>query len=173
VECDFAYLEASPQTPPPRGRGLKLFFNIWFMVYLGKSIDRQMYYGAKREVFRLALRMRNNPTNAEKILWKRLKKYRSQGYIFRRQHPIDFYIADFYCHKLKLVIEVDGEVHEYEEAMEHDDSRTGHLENFGIKVIRFTNKEVLGDEELVIKQIREYIDNLASPALPGAGDGRG
>ena len=117
--------------------------------------------------------MRKNATEAEKILWKHIKKFRSAGYVFRRQHPIDFYIADFYCHKLKLVIEVDGEIHDIEETREHDDGRTGHLEHFGIKVIRFTNDEVLGNEELVIKQIRKYLDESASPALLGAGDGRG
>ncbi len=143
------------------------------MAYLGKSVDRQMYFGAQPNLFRLALRMRNNATQAEKMLWKHLKKYRSQGYIFRRQHPIDFYIADFYCHKLKLVIEVDGEIHNLEEVNEHDESRTGHLEKYGIKLIRFTNEEILKNEELVLQQIREFIVKLASPALLGAGDGRG
>jgi len=132
-----------------------------------------MYFGAKPDVFRLAERMRRNPTNAEKSLWKHLKKLRSTGFIFRRQHPIDFYIADFYCHKLKLVIEVDGEIHDIEETREHDDGRTGHLELYGIKVIRFTNEEVIENEDQVISQIRKYFDELASPALLGAGDGRG
>jgi very-short-patch-repair endonuclease len=143
------------------------------MVYLGRSIEREMYFGAKADLFRLAGRMRKNPTDAEKILWNHLKKFRSEGYIFRRQHPIDFYIADFYCHKLKFVIEVDGEIHFSEQSLEHDDSRTGELERFGIKVIRFTNEEVFYNPELVIKQIKEYIIELASPALLGAGDGRG
>jgi very-short-patch-repair endonuclease len=143
------------------------------MVYLGRSVNREMYYGAKSDLFRLAERMRKNPTDAENMLWKQLKKFRSKGCIFRRQHPIDFYVADFYCHKFKLVIEVDGEIHDTEETREHDDGRTGHLEHFGIKVIRFTNKEVLENAELVIRQIRKYLDELASPALLGAGDGRG
>jgi very-short-patch-repair endonuclease len=60
-----------------------------------------------------------------------------------------------------------------EETRGHDDGRTGHLEHFGIKVIRFTNEEILGNEELVIRQIRKYLDELASPALLGAWDGRG
>jgi very-short-patch-repair endonuclease len=143
------------------------------MVYIGRSVSRDMYFGAKPDLFRMADRMRKNATEAEKILWKHIKKFRSAGYVFRRQHPIDFYIADFYCHKLKLVIEVDGEIHDIEETREHDDGRTGHLEHFGIKVIRITNDEVLGNEELVIKQIRKYLDESASPALLGAGDGRG
>lgn len=140
---------------------------------MGRSVNRDMYFGAKPDLFRLAERMRRNPTEAENILWKHLKKFRSTGFIFRRQHPINFYIADFYCHKLKLVIEVDGEIHETEQAREHDDGRTGHLEHFGIKIIRFTNDDVIRSEELVIKQIKIYLDESASPALLGAGDGRG
>jgi very-short-patch-repair endonuclease len=143
------------------------------MTYLSKSVIRDMYFGAKPDLFRLAERMRKNPTEAEKTFWKQIKKFRSEGYVFRRQHPIDFFIADFYCHKLKLVIEIDGEIHETEDSRERDDGRTGHLEHFGIKVIRFTNEEVLENEELVIRQIRKYLYEPASPALLGAGDGRG
>jgi very-short-patch-repair endonuclease len=150
-----------------------LFIITEFMVYLGRTVTRDMYFGAKPDLFRMSERMRKNPTEAEKILWKHLKKFRSSGYIFRRQHPIDFYIADFYRHKLKLVIEVDGEIHETEEMRDHDDGRTGHLEHFGIKVIRFSNEEVLINEEHVIRQIRAYLDEIASPALLGAGDKRG
>jgi very-short-patch-repair endonuclease len=143
------------------------------MVYLGKSIDREMYFGAKPELFRLAKVMRNNPTNAEKVLWKFLKKFRSEGFVFRRQHPIDIFIADFYCPKIKLVVEVDGEVHFNDQMHEHDDGRTGELERFGIKVIRFTNEQVIKDQDIIIKQIRDYIDVLSSPSLLGEGDKRG
>jgi very-short-patch-repair endonuclease len=70
------------------------------MAYLGKTVEREMYFGAKPELFRLAKEMRNNPTDAEKILWEYLREFRSAGYTFRRQHPIDIFIADFYCHKI-------------------------------------------------------------------------
>jgi very-short-patch-repair endonuclease len=116
------------------------------MAYLGRSITREMYLGAKPELFSLAERMRRNPTKAEFLLWKQLKKFRLTGFVFRRQHPIDFYIADFYCHRLKLVIEVDGEIHLADPVREHDDSRTGELERLGIKIIRFTNKEVISNQ---------------------------
>jgi very-short-patch-repair endonuclease len=59
--------------------------------------------------------MRKNLTLAEKTLWGQLTKYRTRGFVFRRQHPVDFFIADFYCHKIKLVIEVDGDIHLHEE----------------------------------------------------------
>jgi very-short-patch-repair endonuclease len=87
------------------------------MVYLGKTVNKAMHAGAKAELFRLAQEMRKKSTLAEKYLWKLLRKLRFEGYTFRRQHPIEFYIADFYCHKLKLIVEVDGEVHFNSEPM--------------------------------------------------------
>ena len=90
-----------------------------------------MYYGAKPELFRLAKSMRNNSTKAEENLWKQLKKFRKEGFVFRRQHPIDIFITDFYCHKLKLVIEVDGEIHNEIQIQEYDDGRSGELEKYG------------------------------------------
>jgi very-short-patch-repair endonuclease len=86
------------------------------MVYLGKSVERNMNLRAKPELFKFAREMRKNPTETEKLLWNILRKFRSKGYILRRQHPIDLFIADFYCHKLKLIVEVDGPIHEEEEA---------------------------------------------------------
>ena len=143
------------------------------MVYLGKSVEREMYFGAKPDLFKLAKEMRKNPTQAEKMLWNILRKYRIKGFLFRQQHPIYIFIADFYCHKIKLVIEVDGDVHFNEESQEHDDGRSGVLENFGIKVIRFTNEQVLYNQTIILEQINEFINEVASPALLGAGDERG
>ena len=143
------------------------------MVYLGKSVEREMYFGAKSEIFKLANEMRNNPTNAERMLWNHLRKFRSEGFVFRRQHPIDKFIADFYCHRLKLVVEVDGDIHLRDQAQEYDDGRTGELEKFGIRVIRFTNEQVIKNQELVIEQIKIYLTELSSTSLPGEGDRRG
>jgi very-short-patch-repair endonuclease len=81
------------------------------MGIIKKVIEKNMFFGAKAELFTLALQMRKNPTEAERAMWKILRKFRKSGFPFRRQHPIEFYIADFYCHKLRLVIEVDGEIH--------------------------------------------------------------
>ena len=143
------------------------------MAFLGRSREREMYFGAKPNLFKLATIMRSNPTDAENVLWKHLKKFRLEGFIFRRQHAIDIFIADFYCHKLKLVIEVDGEIHLNQFEMDHDDGRTGDLEKFGITVIRFKNEDVLKDQSVVISQIRNIMSQLASAALLEAGDGRG
>jgi very-short-patch-repair endonuclease len=143
------------------------------MVYLGRSAEREMYFGAKPVLFKLASEMRKNPTQSEKILWNILRKYRHKGFLFRQQHPICIFIADFYCHRLRLVVEVDGEIHFNNEAQEHDDWRTGVMEKFGIHIIRFTNDQVLHHQDIVINQINELLFGVASPALPGAGDGRG
>lgn len=143
------------------------------MVYLGKSVERDMYFGAKPDLSKLAKEMRKNPTQSERVLWNILRKYRIKGFLFRQQHPIYIFIADFYCHKIKLVVEVDGDVHFNDESQEHDDGRTGEMEKFGIKVIRFTNEQVLYNQDIILKQINEFITEVASPALLGAGDRRG
>jgi very-short-patch-repair endonuclease len=121
-----------------------------------KVIEKNMFFGAKAELFSLALQMRNNPTEAERVMWKILRKFRQSGFPFRRQHPIEFYIADFYCHNLRLVIEVDGEI------QSHDEGRTGELERFGIKVLRFTNNQILHDSDLVVEKINATIKELTT-----------
>ena len=139
------------------------------MGYLGKAKVKDMFIGAKPELFRLDQIYRNNPTEAEKILWGHLRKFRHEGFIFRRQHPIVFFIADFYCHRIKLVIEVDGDYFSNYQIREYDDSRSGELERYGIKILRFRNEEIKNDFEQVISRIRLKIDELASPALSGSG----
>ena len=121
-----------------------------------------MFFGAKAELFALALQMRKNPTEAERAMWKILRKFRHSGFPFRRQHPIEFFIADFYCHKLRLVIEVDGEIHTEKDIQNNDEGRTGELERFGIKVIRFTNNQILHDSNLVVERINAAIKELAT-----------
>jgi very-short-patch-repair endonuclease len=127
-----------------------------------KVIEKNMFFGAKAELFSLALQMRKNPTEAESVMWKILRKYRQSGYPFRRQHPIEFYIADFYCHNLRLVIEVDGEIHKRKKIQIHDEVRTGEMERFGIKILRFTNSQVLYDNDWVVEKINATIKELIS-----------
>jgi very-short-patch-repair endonuclease len=121
-----------------------------------------MFFGAKAELFTLALQMRKNPTEAESAMWKILRKFRQSGFPFRRQHPIEFYIADFYCHNLRLVVEVDGEIHTEKEIQSQDEGRTGELERFGIKVLRFTNSQILNDSDLVVEKINATIKELTT-----------
>ena len=117
-----------------------------------------MFYGAGNLIFENAKRLRENPTNAETVLWGYLKQ-RPLGQKFRRQHPIGIYIADFYCHALKLVIEVDGDIHADPEVAERDKRRQIDLEQDGLTVIRFKNEEVEKKLEDVIKEIEKQITN--------------
>jgi len=87
-----------------------------------------------------------------------LFKNNQLGYRFRRQHPVGNFIVDFYCHKLKLVIEADGSIHNSEEAKIRDEERQKILETEGIKVIRFTNAEILKNGEEVIEKINFFIN---------------
>jgi very-short-patch-repair endonuclease len=132
------------------------------MGIIKNGIEKNMFFEAEAEVFTLALLMRKNPTEAERAMWKILRKFRHSGFPFRRQHPIEFYIADFYCHKLRLVIEVDGEIHTEEEIQNHDEGRTRELERLGIKVLRFTNNQILHDSDIVVEKINTTIIVLTS-----------
>jgi len=113
-----------------------------------------MFYGAKYYMFERAKFLRENMTEAEKLLWSRLRN-KQLGVRFRNQHPIDIFIADFYCHSHKLIIEVDGEYHE--ERSEYDIGRTAELEKWDITVIRFSNDEIKKDIERVIGTIKKYL----------------
>ncbi len=97
-----------------------------------------------------AKRMRNNPTLAEKILWEKLKG-KKLDYKFRQQHLIDNYIVDFVCLAKKLIIEVDGKIHDFQIA--EDAERTKTLESKGYKIIRFKNKEVIDNIDKVLETI--------------------
>lgn len=108
----------------------------------------------------LAREMRNNPTDAEKHLWDYLKGDKILGLDFHRQKPIDNFIVDFYCSKISLVIEVDGEYHEGLNMLNKDGNRDLVLYNLGITVIRFTNEEVLNHTYEVVKKIKEVAKNL-------------
>jgi very-short-patch-repair endonuclease len=87
-----------------------------------KELDKRMYFKAKPIILETVRFLRENMTDPEKLLWEKLKGNQLLGLRFRRQHPIDIFIADFYCHKARLVIEVDGEIHkshkEYEDGRE-------------------------------------------------------
>jgi very-short-patch-repair endonuclease len=123
----------------------------------GKILSPQtdMFYGAMPKIFERARELRKNMTNAEKLLWGKIKKKQVAGLRFRRQHPVNKFIVDFYCHSEQLVIEVDGGIHEHRDQREYDKAREGDLENFGIKVLRFKNKEVENRIEEVVEKIKK------------------
>ena len=102
-----------------------------------------------------AKELRKNMTPAERKLWYRY--LRTFEIRVLRQRPIDHFIVDFYCPSLKLVIEVDGESHYTEESKERDRARTQQLEGYGLKVVRFTNQQVLYEFEKVCDEIQRLI----------------
>lgn len=120
-----------------------------------------MFFGADNNIFDNARVLRKSPTHAESILWSYLRQ-RPMGYKFRRQHPISIYIADFYCHSLKLIIEVDGGIHLNSDVQKHDQERQKNLESEGLFFIRCTNEDVEKNLENVIKRIEECINTKAS-----------
>lgn len=103
--------------------------------------------------------LRNNMTEAELVLWEVLKCKKLKGRKFRRQHSIGYYIADFYCPSERLLIELDGKHHFTPEGKEQDQERDEHLEELGIQVLRFENKEVLENLTQVLKSIKSYFQD--------------
>ena len=118
-----------------------------------------MFMGASHLIFQNAQALRNNMTDAEVLLWGYLKS-NDLGLKFRRQHLISSYIADFYCHKLKLIIELDGGIHNRPDIAANDLERQTYLENQGIKVLRFSNEQIFNQLEKVLNQI---FNNTNSP----------
>ena len=111
----------------------------------------------------LAQHLRKNATKQEKHLWYDfLKNYPVQ---FRRQVMIDKYVADFYCHKAKLVIEIDGSQHYTEKGKQTDEFRTEKLEGYGLKIIRFTNRQI----ETNFRNVCRYIDEVVKASLREGG----
>jgi cyclase len=113
-----------------------------------------MFYGAQPMIFELAKKLRNKVTPAEMILWGKLKE-NFPTLKFRRQHPISLYIADFYCHKEKLIIEIDGSIHQLPEVKAIDYIRQKDLESLGIKVLRFSTYEIMHQMDKVILTINK------------------
>jgi len=119
--------------------------------------ELSMFYGAKADIFKKAAELRNNMTKAEQVLWEHLQKNKVGGYRFKPQHPIKFFIVDFYCHKAKLVIEIDGNIHEIQQIKERDEGRTYEINELGLKLIRFTNDEVINETKKVVEKIIEEL----------------
>ena len=107
-----------------------------------------------------ARQLRKNQTEAEKLLWNVLRGRKFHGYKFRRQHPVSgLYILDFYCFEKMLAIELDGMHHQEEGQKQLDEERTNVLRMLGIKVVRFTNEQVINQTEEVLKKILEALND--------------
>lgn len=124
--------------------------------------------------------LRKNQTPAEELLWELLKNKKLNGLKFRRQHQIGQYIVDFYCHSKKLIVELDGSVHDLPEQVTKDIKREKHLTSLGFQVLRFRNKELFENTETLLQRIANFgnpsssfnsLDNKENP--PPSPHGRG
>lgn len=120
---------------------------------MSNSVENSMFYGALPSVFEKAKLLRESMTDAEKELWKLLSNNKFMGLRFRAQHPLYRFSADFYCHSIKLVIEVDGGIHNLPENKEYDIQRSAELEKWEIEVFRFTNEQIQNDLKTVTEQL--------------------
>ncbi len=144
--------------PPPGARGLY------------RETADPILYGLLKD---FSKRMRNQPTEAESLLWNGLSGKELEGYKFRRQHIIGQYIADFVCLSENLIIEVDGLIHQLPENKESDEQRTAWLNEKGFRVLRVTNDEVLRNYEKTLDKILVELKISPSPPTPrGGAEGR-
>jgi len=103
----------------------------------------------------IARQMRREPTAAEERLWQKLRHKQVLGFKFRRQHTIDRFIMDFYCGEARLVVEVDGGVHQY--TQDEDAIRQEFLESLGLRVVRFRNEDILNSIDGVLEEIAGWL----------------
>ncbi|MAT41675.1 MAG: restriction endonuclease [Anaerolineaceae bacterium] len=107
-----------------------------------------------------ARKLRKRSTPAEKHLWGKLRGKQLSGLKFRRQHPITPYIVDFYCAEVRLVIEIDGEIHQFQQ--DQDQFREDWLKAQGLTVIRFTNSQVLNNINWVLIEIQKICSSITA-----------
>ena len=125
----------------------------------GERNEKIAYRGGlpKTTLLEQARELRKNQTTAEKIFWEVVRGKRFLGLKFRRQHQIGNYIVDFYCHSEKLVIELDGEIHNEPQQKERDRQRDEYLKSLGHRVLRFTNQQIFNDLETVLDSIVSFL----------------
>lgn len=156
------FREAAPL--PPKGGDRK-------QSYTYETADPMQYSLLKEFVSK----HRSQPTEAENSLWQMLRGKNLEGYKFRRQHIVGSYIADFVCLEKKLIIEVDGLLHQLPENKQSDEERTSWLNNKGFEVIRFSNAEVMGSVDTVLdtilKKLQSLSENNDSSKIPPLGGG--
>jgi very-short-patch-repair endonuclease len=128
------------------------------MQYHGRYQNRASLVSRRKE-------LRNDPTTAERVLWKRIRN-EQLGVKFRRQYNIDYYIVDFYCHPLKLIIELDGWVHGEEEQKRKDEIREQYLKEKGYIILRYKNEQIKYDLDAVIQDILNHIQSLPLRQTP-------
>ncbi|MEI6429711.1 MAG: DUF559 domain-containing protein, partial [Pseudanabaena sp. ELA607] len=151
------------KVPLPRGEGFREREN----QESRESIEDLGYKGglAVTTLLEQVRELRKNQTSAEKVFWEIVRTKRFLGLKFRRQHQIGNYIVDFYCHDRKLVIELDGEIHNQPEQQQRDRQRSEYLNSLGLTVLRFTNQEIFQNLETILQTLLD----LLSPSPSGRG----
>lgn len=105
-----------------------------------------------------AKQMRTEPTPAEKVLWKNLRNFKLEGFKFRRQQPVEFFVLDFYCSVGRLAVECDGSSHDQPIDQDYDRWRDSLLTEFGIRVLRFPDKRIYEELGDVLDEIRNALE---------------
>jgi very-short-patch-repair endonuclease/ribosomal protein L17 len=158
---DFGPVRAKMQLPSPSGRGDG---------GEGSNPRPRRKLPLPDAIRRHAAELRRNATDAENLLWRLLRNHQLAGAKFRRQHALPPYILDFYCHELKLAVELDGGQHNEPAGCAYDERRSAYLHAHGIEVLRFWNNDVLRDTEAVLEAIFQAIEakrgKMPSPPAP-------
>ena len=132
---------------------------------MSENNELPMFCEASAYIFSNAKRLRSSMTPAEFKVWNFLKGKNILGVRFRPQHPLGIYIADFYCNKISLVIEIDGEIHNNESRKEYDHERSLVLSSWGIDIIRFTNYQVKNKfdfvQDEIIREVQIRLSHLS------------
>lgn len=119
--------------------------------------NNNLHHHAIPSTYEIARILRKQQTEAEELLWQLLRNRKVAGLKFRRQHPFENYVLDFYCHEVKLVVEADGSIHNEPEIVQYDNARTARLREVGIAVLRFTNEEIKKNPAFVINKIESWL----------------
>jgi very-short-patch-repair endonuclease len=121
-------------------------------------VTKFRYCGNTVELQQAARELRKAQTSAEEVLWQALRDRQLQGIKFRRQYSVKRFIFDFYCPAARLVIELDGSIHDEQGQQERDTARTEALEAHRYRVIRFRNEEVFNDLQAVLDRIADEVE---------------
>ena len=127
-----------------------------------ESYNDNLHQDAIGKLYQYGRELRKESTKAEKLLWTELRNRKLNRLKFRRQHPLDKFIVDFYCHEKKLVVELDGDVHDEKVNKNYDEARTAMLAGLGVYVLRFRNEEVINNMNEVLKKISDTSEMLNS-----------
>ena len=123
----------------------------------------------RNKVKSYASEMRNNPTEGEESFWDLVRKRQFLGLLFNRQYvfnhvgfdqKLHYYIVDFYCHEVKLIVEIDGAYHDNPNQVELDELRTETLAQMGMSLVRFSNEEVVNNSDKVLKMLRLAVEKV-------------